>query len=147
MRASLSGAADVFNDLTEMRRIVREMLEGVSAYTEQLVAARQEADEAYMRINSTVEQMEIVSRQESGYLKSVGALQANIAQSTDELTAALDKLSDRFAENTGKAAAGMQKASSTPRWMPTAITSINSPSGLTTFPPTFPARWSTCPAP
>lgn len=110
VRASLSGAADIFNDLTEIRRMVQDLLEGVSAYVDQLSAARQEADEAYMRINGTVEQMELVARQQSDYLRKVSSLQADLAKSTAELTAALDKTSARYAEDTAKAAAGMQKA-------------------------------------
>ena len=110
VRASLSGAADIFNDLTETRRMVQELLEGVSAYVEQLNTARQQADEAYLRIDSTVEQMELVARQQSDYLRKVSALQADLAKSTAELTAALDKTSARFADDTGRAASGIQKA-------------------------------------
>ena len=110
VRASLSGAADVFNDLTEMQHIVQELLEGVSNYVAQLNEARKQADDAYMRINATVEQMEIVSRQESNYLKSVGAMQAELTHATDEFTAAIGKLSDRFAADVGRAAAGLDKA-------------------------------------
>ena len=93
-----------------MQHIVQELLEGVSNYVAQLNEARKQADDAYMRINATVEQMEIVSRQESNYLKSVGAMQAEISHATDEFTAAIGKLSDRFAADVGRAAAGLDKA-------------------------------------
>ena len=110
VRTSLSGAADLFNDLTELKKIVNDMLSGVSHYVEQLNAARQQADDAYLRVEATVEQMEIVSRQESSYLKTVGAMQADLAHATDALSEALNRLSDRFAADTGAAADGMRQA-------------------------------------
>ena len=62
VRASLSGAADVFNDITEMRRIIQELLEGTAQFVEQLNNERKLAEDAFMRVNSAVEQMEVVSR-------------------------------------------------------------------------------------
>ena len=99
VRASLSGAADLFNDITELRRIMQELLTGTSDFVEQLNAERKQADDAYMRINSAVEQMEVISRQEASYLKTVGAMQAEAASTAEamhsaagELTAAGDRL-------------------------------------------------------
>ena len=108
VKASLSGAADMFNDLTDMRQIIQELLSGTSEYIRQLGAARQEADEAYMRVNSTVEQMALVSRQETGYLKTVSAMQAEIARSTESMTAAMNRFADRFTAEGGSTAESMQ---------------------------------------
>lgn len=102
VKASLSGAADMFNDLTEMRQIIQDLLGGTSEYIKQLGVARQEADEAYMRINSTVEQMALVSRQETGYLKTVSAMQESVAKSSESMTEAMNRFADRLvAENSG----------------------------------------------
>jgi len=171
VRASLSGAADIFNDLTEIRRMVQDLLEGVSAYVDQLSAARQEADEAYMRINGTVEQMELVARQQSDYLRKVSSLQADLAKSTAELTAALDKTSAATPRTLPRPPPGCRRppASSAPprnlwpaptprppaasarswipRWTPIEIMSTSSPSVWITSPPTSPAPSNTCPTP
>ena len=105
VRASLSGAADLFNDITELRRIMQELLTGTSEFVEQLNAERKQADDAFMRINSAVEQMEVVSRQEASYLKTVGAIQAEAANTADamhkaagELTVAGDRLAGVHAD-------------------------------------------------
>ena len=105
VRASLSGAADLYNDITEMRRIIQELLEGTSQFVEQLNNERKLADDAFMRINSAVEQMEVVSRQEASYLKTVGAIQAEAATTAEamhraagELTKAGDKLAGVHAD-------------------------------------------------
>ena len=118
VRASLSGAADVFNDLTETRRIVQELLEGVSTYVDQLNATLKQADDAYNRMSAAVEKMEIVSRQESDYLRSVGALQADLEKSTRALTEKLDQVADALsksldasADRLGQSAKSMEEAS------------------------------------
>lgn len=105
VRASLSGAADLFNDITEMRRIIQELLEGTTQFIDQLNAERKLADDAFMRINSAVEQMEVVSKQEANYLKTVSAIQAESAQTADamhraagELSASGDKLASIHAD-------------------------------------------------
>ena len=111
VKASMSGAADMFNDLIDMRQIIQDLLGGTSEYVKQLNATRQDADDAYMRIHSTVEQMEVVSRQESGYLKTVSALQADIAQSNQRMSEALNQFLDRLTAEGGNTAANMRDAS------------------------------------
>ena len=111
VRQSLSDAANVFQDLTALQRTIQELLDGVSGYVEQLNATRQQADDAYQRVNATLEQMEIVARQENGYLKEVSAMQADVARSTNQLSEKLDQLSERFVKNTERATAALQRAS------------------------------------
>lgn len=93
VRTSLSGAADLFNDITELRRIIQELLEGTSQFVEQINSERSMADDAFMRINSAVEQMEVVSRQEASYLKNVGAMQTEAARTAEAMQKAADALS------------------------------------------------------
>ena len=112
VRASLSGASDAFNDLKEMQRIEEELLTGLSGYMQELNEARKQADDAYLRINSTVEQMALVSRQETNYLKTVSAVQADIARSTESMTASLNRFAGRFTEDSNNASAAMQAAAS-----------------------------------
>ena len=110
VRASMSAAGDAFNDLTEMQRVIDDMLAGMSEYMDRLNASRAESEEALMRMQSAVEKMELVSRQETGYLKTVSAMQADIARSSESMNAALNRFSERFNEENGAAAAAMQSA-------------------------------------
>ena len=73
-------------------------------------SARAEADDAYMRLQSAAETMELVSRQETGYLKTVSAVQADISRATENMTAALTRFANRFAEENNGTASAMQSA-------------------------------------
>ena len=107
VRASLSGAADLYNDITALRGIMQELINGTSQFVEQLNAERKMADDAFMRINSAVEQMEVVSRQETSCLKTVGAVQTEAAgvaeamkKAAGALTASAEKLAGIHADAT-----------------------------------------------
>ena len=100
VRTGISGAADMLKDIAELRRVIQELLDGATQFIAQLNAERKMADDAYMRVNSTVEQMEVVSRQEAGTLKTISAIQAEAAQAADAMQRAAGALSaagDRLA--------------------------------------------------
>ena len=85
VRASLAGAKDALEDLQRMQTLSRETVDSLSAYARQLEDARKQSDDAYMRVASTVEQMELVSRQQNNYLKTVSAMQDDLARATDAM--------------------------------------------------------------
>ena len=85
VRASLAGAKDALEDLREMQKLSREILTGLAGYAQQLDDARRQADDAYMRVAGTVEQMELVSRQQNNYLKTVSAMQAELTRASDAM--------------------------------------------------------------
>ena len=92
VRASLAGAKDALADLEQMQQLSREILTGLSGYAQQLEDARRQSDEAYMRVASSVEQMELVSRQQNNYLKTVSAMQADLTRVADALQKAATEL-------------------------------------------------------
>ena len=92
VRASLAGAKDAVADLQQMQTLSREILTGMSGYMQQLEDARRQADDAYMRVAGSVEQMEIVSRQQNNYLKTVSAMQADLNRLTDAMQKAATDL-------------------------------------------------------
>ena len=85
VRASLAGTKDALADLEQMQTLSREILTGLAGYAQQLSDARRQSDDAYMRVASSVEQMEIVSRQQNNYLKTVSAMQADLTRVTEDL--------------------------------------------------------------
>ena len=97
VRASLSGVKDTMADLERMQDISHEILSGLSEYAKQLSDARRQSDDAYMRLASSAEQMELVSRQQNSYLKSVSAMQ-------DDLTQAMEAMQKASADLRGSAA-------------------------------------------
>ena len=88
VRASLAGTKESLADLKQMQALSRDMLEDLSEYVDRLNASRAQADDAYLRVASTVEQMEIVSRQQNNYLKSVSTAQADLTRAVEAMSKA-----------------------------------------------------------
>ena len=110
VRNSMAAISDVYNDLTSIRRVVQELLTSTTAYVQQLNNARQQSDEAYKRVLASVEQVDAISRQQSEYLRKLSGMQNEWNRANKELTDALEKTSDRFANDTNRAAVAIQKA-------------------------------------
>ena len=103
VRASLAGVKDTVAELEQMRAISQDVLDGLSDYTRQLADARKQADDAYMRLSGAVEQMDMVSRQQNSYLKSVSDMQSDLVRMADALQKATADLQ--------ASATGIEKAS------------------------------------
>ena len=85
VRASLAGAQDAVADLREMQRLYRDILNGLSAYARQLEDSRKQAEDGYMRIEGTVDQMERVAREQNDYLKTVNAMQSDLNRTIEAM--------------------------------------------------------------
>jgi len=85
VRASLTGAKEAVADLQQMQALSRDILEGMAEYARQLSDARHQADDGFAKVASSVEQMEIVSRQQSNYLKTVSSMQADLNRLVDAM--------------------------------------------------------------
>ena len=92
VRASLAGAKDALEDLQQMQNLSREIVTSLAGYAQQLTDARRQADDAYMRVAGTVEQMELVARQQNNYLKTVSAMQADLTRVSDAMQRAAGDL-------------------------------------------------------
>ena len=92
VRASLAGAKDALEDLQQLQSLSREIVTNLAGYAQQLTDARRQADDAYMRVAGTVEQMELVSRQQNNYLKTVSAMQADLTRVSDAMQKAANDL-------------------------------------------------------
>jgi chromosome segregation ATPase len=110
VRASMTGISDIMNDLQQVQATSRQLLNSVSGYMDQLNTSARQVDDVYTRTSSAIEQMELVSRQQNSYLKSVSAMQADVARSLEAMQKAMDGYVQRMGEQTGAAAQAMQKA-------------------------------------
>ena len=93
-----------------MARIANDMVETNSSYIRDLQSAQARSQEAFAKLSDSVDQMDMVSRQQDAYLKSVSAMQAEVTRSVDQMTTALKGFTDRMAENSAAATASMSKA-------------------------------------
>ena len=110
VRASMTGINDILTDLKQVQATSRQLLNSVSGYMEQLNASAKQVDDVYTRTSSAVEHMELVSRQQNGYLKSVSAMQTEVTRSMDAMQKTMEGYVQRMGEYTATAAQAMQKA-------------------------------------
>ena len=98
-------------DLRDIHRIANEMIGSMSNLVNELNSTQKMAEDAYGRMSSSVEQMELVSRQQTSYLKTVSAMQAEMSRSVETMTEAVNDFSRRFAAENAAASQAMQQAS------------------------------------
>ncbi|MBR6766701.1 MAG: MotA/TolQ/ExbB proton channel family protein [Clostridia bacterium] len=110
VRSALAGSSEALSDIREIQNIAASLLENSAAYVEQLKASQIQTDEAYVRMTGNIEQLELVSRQQSNYLKTVSSMQADVVRSVDTMTTAVTNFTRRFAEENASASAAMLQA-------------------------------------
>lgn len=110
VRASLSETGDMLSSIREAARIADEMARSNAAYIRDLRENQKQINDACARVASGVEQMDLVSRQQASYLKSVSAMHADVCRSVDQMNAALSDFADRMADQGAAASGSMSKA-------------------------------------
>lgn len=110
VRDSLTDTSDMLESIREVTRIADDMVRSNSKYIEDLRQNQRQTDDAFSRVASSVEQMDLISRQQANYLKSVSAMQAEVARSIDQMNSSLSGFTKRMAENSADASTGMLKA-------------------------------------
>ena len=110
VRGSLSDTSGMLESIREVTRIANDMVRSNAKYIEDLRKNQQQTDEAFARVAGSVEQMDLISRQQANYLKSVSAMQAEVARSIDQMNASLNGFTKRIAEESANASTGMLKA-------------------------------------
>ena len=110
VRASMLDSEAAVRDLRGVQQICQEMIETMNRYLNDLRSNQKQAEDAYLRMSSSVEQMELVSRQQTNYLKTVSAMQAEVSRIAEKMTGSVDAFTTRFAEENAAASAAMQKA-------------------------------------
>ena len=124
-RASLAEAGKAANALADVQAMMtsmaaqmrdtlnatRDMESAMTDYLNELRANAKQAEDGYSRISSTVEQMNLVSNQQTSYLKSVSAMQTEVTRAVDAMTNSVNGFARKFAEENAAAAQSMQKAS------------------------------------
>ncbi len=108
--AGLSGVQSSLDELKEVQRIAQEMGETMSGYFDELRSIQKQTEDGYVRVSSAVEQMNLVSNQQTSYLKTVSAMQAEVARSVEAMTNTVNSFTQKFSEENAKASQSMQKA-------------------------------------
>ena len=124
-RASLAEASKAANGLADMQAMItymaaqmrdtlgatRDMENAMAAYLRELEENGKLAGDGYSRIASTVEQMQLVSNQQTSYLKSISSMQSEVTRAIETMTGSVNVFVKRFADESSISAQAMQKAS------------------------------------
>ena len=92
VRASLAGAKDALEDLKQMQALSRKIMDGLAAYAAQLEDAQKQSDDVCRRMAESMDQIDTVSRQQVGYLKTVSTMQADVGRLADAMQRAAAEL-------------------------------------------------------
>ena len=110
VRMSLNDTSEMLDSIREVTRICDEMVRTNAQYIQDLRTSQYQTDDAFIRVASSVEQMDLVSRQQASYLKNVSAMQAEVAQNVEQMTAALNSFTSRVADDNAELTAGLLHA-------------------------------------
>lgn len=84
--------------LAQLERGAAGMLEKLESYVNRLNLSQRQLDDAYARISGNFEQMNLISRQQADYLKSVSAMQNSVSETLEYLQSA-SRVMTETAEN------------------------------------------------
>lgn len=111
LNAAMAETEGAVADMKQIQSIAAELGRTMSGYLDDLKANQSHTEEGFTRISSAVEQMNLVSNQQTSYLKTVSAMQADVARNIDVMTTTINTFTRRFVEDNAKATQAMQKAS------------------------------------
>lgn len=110
VRVSLNETGEMLDRIRAVTGIAEEMVRNNAQYIQDLREKQKQTDDAFERVASSVEQMDLISRQQANYLKSVSAMHAEVTRSVDQMTTAMTAFSQHMAEQSADANTGMLKA-------------------------------------
>ena len=108
---SLSDTSQMLESIRQVTRIADDMVRANAEYIKDLKENQKQTDEAFERVASGVEQMDLISRQQANYLKSVSAMHAEVTSSMERMSGALNDFTARIGEQSADATQGLLSAS------------------------------------
>ncbi len=93
---TVNGLKHMSTDLVQVQRMSEGLLQKFDDYMTKVNASYQMVDEGYARIAANVEHLEIIARQQNGYLQSVGKLQTEIVKAMDGFQSSSDAFMTKF---------------------------------------------------
>ena len=110
MEENLRDTSAMLESMRQVTRIADEMVRVNAEYIRDLRENQLQTDEAFERVASGVEQMDLITRQQANYLKSVSAMHGEVTRSMDAINKALSDFTERVGEQSASTSAGMLSA-------------------------------------
>lgn len=84
--------------LAQLEKSMQNTLSGLESYVSRLSAAQRQLDEAYARVSSNIEGMQLISHQQADYLRKVGEMQNAVSDALDRIAAMNEGIVDAAAQ-------------------------------------------------
>ena len=94
----VDGIARSAVELSQLEKTIQNTMNGMEGYVSRLSASQRQLDEAYARVTSNIEGMQLISHQQADYLRNVGAMQNSVAESLDRIAALTDNIAAASAQ-------------------------------------------------
>lgn len=110
IRNGMLDSEKAVHELRNVQSISQQLVNTMSEYMQNLRGYQQQSEDAFTRISNSVEQMDMVSRQQTNYLKTVSAMQTEVTRSIETMTGAVNAFTKKFAEENAAASQAMTAA-------------------------------------
>lgn len=117
LSSTVTALSSMSGDLIQVQKLSEDMFTKFDSYMDKINGSYQMVDEGYARIAANVEHLEIIARQQNGYLQSVGKLQTEIVRSMDNFQTSSEAFMKNFESSIGEVhgsladvAAGIKKS-------------------------------------
>ena len=110
VQEDMDATADMVKSMREVIRIADDMVRVNAEYIRDLRENQRQTDDAFNRVASSVEQMDLVTRQQTNYLKSVSSMQAEVSNSMEQMSSAMKDFTQRVGELSANSSAGLLSA-------------------------------------
>jgi ABC-type transporter Mla subunit MlaD len=88
----VDGIARSAVELGQLEKTIQNTMSGMEGYVSRLSASQRQLDEAYGRVTSNIEGMQLISHQQADYLRNVGAMQNAVSGALDRIAAMTDNI-------------------------------------------------------
>ena len=124
LHTELRDTKGFIRDVGEMREVCDALGESLRNYMDELTDSRKKSDEAYRRVASTVEQMDIIARQQNQFMKSVSAMNSEVSRALDRVTGTVAALTKDMREENEVSAQSLREAVNGMREMAATLTQM-----------------------
>lgn len=110
VQQSLDDTSGMLDGIRQVIRIADDMVRVNAEYIRDLRENQKQTDEAFERVASGIERMDLIARQQANYLKSVSAMHEAVTRSVEDMNAALKDFAQRMGEQGASASEGLTSA-------------------------------------
>ncbi len=111
VRGTIEGLNRVSRDIVEIQQLSEALIVKFDGYISRLGAAQQLADESYGTMAAGVKNMELVARQQGGYIAQIGQMQADFMREVNSFQTRMDSFTKSYVDNTNLSTGALQKVS------------------------------------